>query len=352
METRQEALILKQAKSTLKITSEYLDVGSRARFFSTCRGVYKPPLLEAVFNANSSKVLECLASREAKGLVLKKWSIVEEYGAEIGMPEKKRKWSNINPIEAAALCGDNWLLLYLVILPYVTPDERNTVIGLIHHSEQELSCLKPYLNRIPKPIQLEIANQLSNMLDLDERSCSGAYLAPFEKLIDVYDEVYQNRDRINQSPEEKKNAFKAIGDVQKALPMLGKQLLCNAYLFRKDGVNVEMSNEGQGHCDNNINNFPPVRECLHISSDKHRGNPVDFSSVGNGYFIAMEARGAQKVSHLGGYLKMDRKRFQDFCQKRRAGLMNIINLFAPALESKTVFERAYDWCAGSASRRP
>jgi len=116
----------------------------------------------------------------------------------------KRRWDHISPLEAAAICGDNFLVKIL-------------------------------LEQVPSHLKKEAASQLQGVLFRSEHAENGSHLAPYKVLIKAYEDFisqYKNHSDPQYRDALNKQWIQGVGRCLRQLPTYGLQEYCDVKLYR------------------------------------------------------------------------------------------------------------------------
>lgn len=210
--------ILNQAKDMLTFQTSFLEVKELASLTQSCKQFHTQfskalfnkkkasILLKHVFDADPKKVQEFLSIEpkyvgKDECVVLTKSCCLNEGYVQPGSKEtsQKRVWKNISPLEAAAWCGDNFLV-------------------------------KELLAYVPETQHYKAAKQLQSILDRKETEENGIYLAPIRDLIKAY-KTYMQTISIAEQARLSNPLWTEIGAAQCRLPVYGLQEFCDKKSF-------------------------------------------------------------------------------------------------------------------------
>jgi hypothetical protein len=265
-------------------------------------------LLRHVFDANPKAVQEFLAQipPNLKCIILIKSCANEGYYSK--KQEKMvctRTWPEVSPLEAAALTGDNFLVLEL--LAYMLKRLRHQAVD------------------VQTSLRLQAAAQLEAILNRLETAENGDYLAPFKALIKAYQEFIKEYPALYAADNWAKidELWDFVGEMQQRLSTYGLQEFCDEKPFSP------------------LPNFKqaPTRSCL------LDGEALDLDSIGAGSFMALYkagdgaggVRGVRGVRRWCGGARLDLAAISRLCEARPLELRNIIkSLREPMLVAEDV----------------
>jgi hypothetical protein len=296
--------ILTQAKDTARLQVSFLEIKDLLNFGCTSKNTKSlyheilfekkkaSELLRYIFKADPKSVKECLSEFPKPmgySIILTKSCCKELFISQ----EKhiKRIWTNISPLEAAAWCGDNFLV-------------------------------KELLAHIPASQHKIAVAQLQGILDRKGTEENGAYLAPFITLLKAYkdyfakweseiSEIGKGNNGVLDSP------WQNVWERQRRLSTFGLQTFWLGFQCSKR---------------------EPDRSALIFQEDSE----MDFCSMPSGYALVKSGMTAWNVRGIDiatrptpAWPRVDSILLKRFTKNLRTGLINIIHeLNPPSLEEE------------------
>ncbi len=217
----------------LSKTSKYFHFFSKQELAE--RKFVSEELLLHVFKANPVKITEFFTKANSKKIhVLTRTCSLEGYYKKI--LEKYicvRYWRNVSPLQAAALCGDNFLVINL--LSYIA-DNNSLRLVAAKQLEEVLNRTTKIREELAKKEKKSAADEHCNLDSKIKQKRTkttsevspadhAEYLAPFKKLLHAYNNFIIKHSRLSAKGkwDTLENLWEKIGDYQNELSSYGLQ---------------------------------------------------------------------------------------------------------------------------------